>query len=148
MYFFLKAQMLRLPGSFGWDIYSIFKISFRWDQKTEKNEATWRWCKPTCLCLELSGCAASECKENLLIKVDNFLVCIHLCTTLCTISTVQSYSVHYWPALCTTTLCCAPWCTREGYYFNSTELQCASLPALCTTTLCCAPWCTRGGYIF
>ena len=28
---------------------------------------------------------------------------------------VQDYVVPHWPALCTTRLCCAPWCTRGTY---------------------------------
>ena len=37
--------------------------------------------------------------------------------TLCSTSMVQNYVVHYQPALCTTGLHCASWCTRETYFF-------------------------------
>ena len=35
--------------------------------------------------------------------------------TLCSSSWVQDYVVHHRPALCTTELHCAPWCTRGTY---------------------------------
>ena len=39
--------------------------------------------------------------------------------TKCTTSTVQIYVVCHRPALCTTNLCCAPWCIRGTYFFRS-----------------------------
>ncbi len=49
--------------------------------------------------------------------------------TLCTTLWVQDYVLHHWPALCTTRLRCAPWCTRGTYVLWRSFVQ---------TT-----WCTR-----
>ncbi len=59
--------------------------------------------------------------------------------TLCTTSTVQDYVVHHWPALCTTYLCCAPWCTRGPIDKHFGGAQCSVV---------LTRWYTRGFCMF
>ena len=56
------------------------------------------------------------------IESDQFVcvcVCVFVRAMLCTTSWVQDYIVHHRPALWTTDLRCAPWCTRWSYVLEN-----------------------------
>ena len=66
------------------------------------------------------------CQESKGIElVMSVCLCGFVRPTLCTTSWVQDYVVQYWPALCTTRWCCAPWCTK-GTYDTQTAIRTSS----------------------
>ncbi len=72
--------------------------------------------------------------------------------TLCTTSTVQDYVLHHRPALCTTNMCCAPWCirgtfVRELHVCQSVVASCQSASCMFVSHLqvCLLACCTKSG---